>query len=93
MQMGGRDCALKPFFRAVCSVPLSSKTEGSGLRARLYCTTKGSSFENPRSRFLFCFAAVGGAVCRAVLWSGPPTCRRRCACPWTVPPRRAIELE
>ena len=74
MQMGGRDCTLKPFFRAVCSVPLSGKTEGSGQRAQLHCTTRGSSFETPRSWFLVCFAAVGGAVCRAVLWSGPPTC-------------------
>ena len=37
---GGRDCALKPFFRAVCSVPLSGKTEGSGQGAQLYCMTR-----------------------------------------------------
>ena len=77
----------------MCSVPLSGKTEGSGRRARLYCTTRGSSFENPRSRFLFCFAAVSGAVCRAVLivvWATHLQTALRVP---TVPPQRAIELE
>ena len=28
MQMGGRDCALTPFFRAVRSVPLAERQDG-----------------------------------------------------------------
>ena len=65
VQMGGRDCAPKPFFRAVCSVPLSGKTEGSGRRARLYCTTRGSSFEPTRSPVRPSVVEVGIADCRS----------------------------